>query len=96
MEVNLNDGIVRVNSEVLKRISYFEALLRFPSTKEMNEIEFEVDCSKSVFQDLVHFVEGKTVHLKTGNISELYNLSTYFSYFELPTAITFECYKISF
>jgi hypothetical protein len=96
MEVNLNDGIVQVNSEVLKRISYFEALLRFPSTKDMNEIELEVDCSKSVFQDLVHFVEGKTVHLKTGDITELYNLSTYFSYFELPTAITFECYKYFF
>jgi len=96
MDISLIDGNLRVNSDILKKISYFEALLRFPSSKNTNEIEFEVDCKKSVFQNLVQFVQGKYIQLKAEEISELYNLSTYFAYFELPKAIAIECYKYFF
>jgi hypothetical protein len=98
MKVSLNDGDIFVNSEILKRISYFEASLRFPSntTKQLEEYEIGVDCKRELFQDFVRHVAGLNIRVKTEDISDLYSLSSYFAYFELPRELTFECYRYYF
>jgi len=96
MEVSLKDGNLQVKEETLKQISYFEALMRFPSSKNLGDIEFEVDCTKSSFQALVHFVQGNNIQLKPEDVSELYALGSYFSYLELPRAIASQCYSYCF
>jgi hypothetical protein len=98
MKVSLNDGDIWVNSEILKRISYFEASLRFPSNaaKQLDEIEIGIDCKQELFQAFVRFVAGFNIRVKTEDISDLYSLSSYFSYFELPRELTFECYRYFF
>jgi len=98
MKVSLNDGDVWVNSEILRRISYFEASLRFPSnaTKELEEIEIGIDCNREIFQDFVRYVAGYHIRVKTEYISDLYDISSYLAYFELPRELTFECYRYFF
>jgi len=95
MKVSLNDGDVWVNSEILKRISYFEASLRFQSNST-KELEIEIDCNREIFQDFVRHVAGYHIKVKTKVISDLYDISSYFAYFELPRELTFECYRYFF
>jgi len=98
MEVILIDGTLHANSETLKRIGYFEGFFRFltTTTKKTNEIEFEVNCSTNVFQNFLHFVEENQIYIKGDEISELYNLASYFTYFDLQNLITFDCHKYFF
>jgi len=95
-KVSLQDGDIWVTPETLKKIKYFEAFLRFPSNKQLSEIDIEIDCKKSIFQDFIAYVENGGIKVKPETVSGLYDLANYFGFLELSHEIAFQSLKLFF